>query len=275
MGRHLWRLFRPAFLLKMVRSNAPGLYGWDILLRGTIGNGPRIGDKLQDIIASVAAAGHETGLHAWDHHRWQMHVDQMSAEEIADQLQMAAAEYARIFGHPPSSSACAGWKCNERVLVEKENFPFLYNSDCRGRSVFRPLAGERVCVPQIPVTLPTYDEIIGRNGISDSNFNEHMLSLIRPGQLNVYTIHAEVEGMSRSALFDRFLQQAQLRHIRFVPLIELLNDASAAPARHIEQGRVAGREGMVCWQAADVVRHGDGSTVRQQSKESSTGIVSR
>ena len=257
MGRHVWRLLKPAFLWKMLRSNAPGLYGWDILLRGVIGSGPSIAKGLKDTMASVEKAGHEVGLHAWDHHLWQTRVDEMSSEQISEQLQLAQSAFVTVFGHAATSSACAGWKCNERVLIEKQKHQFRYNSDCRGHSLFRPLIEGRSGTPQIPVTLPTYDEVIGTNGINDSNYNEYLLSLIKPDGLNVYTIHTEVEGMSRSELFKELLRLASQQQIRFVPLIELLDRNDPVPSENISQGTLNGREGMVCWQSTS-----------QQSKQS-------
>jgi len=249
MGRHLWRLLKPAFLIKMLRSNAASLYGWDILLAGTFWPGRNIGRALADIIRETDNAGHEVGLHAWDHHKWQNRVELMSRTQSRMEIQKGFDALSRILAHPPSCSAAAGWKCTEQVVLEKEAFGFRYNSDCRGRTIFRPFVDGRPCAPQIPVTLPTYDEIIGRNGVSNANYNETLLDLIQPGQLNVLTIHAEVEGIICADLFDDFLQRAHKRKITFVPLGELLPAPDAIPAGRVALGRLAGREGTLCLEA--------------------------
>jgi len=248
MGRHLWRLIKPAFLLKMLRSNAASLYGWDILLAGTFWPGRLIGRNLAQVIQSTHRAGHEIGVHAWDHHKWQTHVESMSTSAIEQELRQAYDVLETILGKNPVCSAAAGWKCNEEALLAKEQFPFRYNSDCRGQSIFFPLIDGRPGTVQIPVTLPTYDELIGTNDVTKSNYNDVLLDMIQPGQLNVLTIHAEVEGIICAAMFTEFLQKAISKNIRFVPLGHLLPEPGDIPVGGILSGSLPGREGTMCLQ---------------------------
>jgi undecaprenyl phosphate-alpha-L-ara4FN deformylase len=248
MGRHAWRLLRPMFLFKMLRSRAASLYGWDILLRGTIWPGPDIGARAEQMIRAAADDGHEIGLHAWDHHAWQAHIERMDAAAISRVLRRGVERLAAIAGKPPACSAAPAWRCTSPVLTEKLAFPFTFNSDCRGRSIFYPVvAGRHLPQPQIPVTLPTYDEIIGWGGITNGNCNDYLLSLIQPGRLNVLTIHAEVEGGICEGMFAAFLDSAVTRGIQPVPLGSLLETADIGPAEMI-QGSIAGREGWLSCQ---------------------------
>jgi undecaprenyl phosphate-alpha-L-ara4FN deformylase len=249
MGRHLWRLLKPAFLVKMLRSRAASLYGWDILLRGTFFPGPIIGKNLAGRIRRAADEGHEIGLHAWDHHAWQARIDSMDSEAIYRHLERGVHSLTEICGRAPTCSAAPGWKANETMLRQKERFAFEYNSDCRGRSVFFPeVNGARLTQPQIPVNLPTYDEIIGREGITNANYNDYLLSLIQPGQFNLLTIHAEVEGVACHEMFDDFLRKAAERNFKVVPVGELLNDSTSYPTDRIVPRRLPGREGWIAFQ---------------------------
>ena len=257
MGRHLWRLLRPTFFLKMLRSGAANLYGWDIILRGTMWPGPVIGRSCADIIKHTAEAGHEVGLHAWDHHLWQKKIASMSAYRVRGELHRGKEMLEQITHMPVSCSAAPGWRSSEKALLEKESLGFRYNSDCRGRSIFYPkVHGAALSQPQIPVTLPTYDELIGRNGITRANYNNHMLSLVKPEQLNVLTIHAEAEGVSCAALFDDFLVLAQKAGIRFAPLSELLPPGQSIDHSPMGEGSTAGRDGWISTQE-DVQVHGN------------------
>ena len=252
MGRHLWRLIRPRFFLKMLRTKASSLYGWDILFRGTFWPGPVIGRKLGHIIRSVSDAGHEVGLHAWDHHGWQANIERMKGDAINRSLDRGVALLTDILDRQPTCSAVPAWKCNDLVLLEKAKFPFSYNSDCRGEEIFFPLIrGEAILQPQIPVTLPTYDEIIGYNGISDTNYNDYILSLMRPEKLNVLTVHAEVEGIICLEMFDRFLKMARSIGADFVPLKALLSSSQGIRLSKILAKEIPGRDGWVSCQEVE------------------------
>lgn len=248
MGRHLWRLFRPSFLLKMFRSKAASLYGFDILLKGTLWPGPEIGSKAASQIR-MAAIEHEIGLHAWDHHREQTSIEKMSDEEINCFLDKGKQSLEKIIGKPIVCMAAPSWKSTDNLLKIKEKFNLVYNSDCRGHSIFRPVAGTHVVgQPQIPTTLPTYDEIIGKKGVTADNYNDFLLNLFRPGHLNVLTIHAEAEGIACKEMFSEFLEKAKEKGIRFTPLGRLLTDTRAIHNDRIVRSSVQGREGWLACQ---------------------------
>ena len=247
MGRHLWRLIKPQFLLKMLRSGGAALYGWDILLRGTFWPGPEIGKRLGEVIRQAAQANHEVGLHAWDHHAWQVRMERGGAAFQEAQIRRGGEALAQILGRWPDCSAAPGWKCNETTLLAKEKFAFCYNSDVRGREPFQPVVrGRPLSQPQIPTTLPTYDEVIGRKGLTNANYNAWLIDQLQPDAANVLTIHAEVEGISCNGLFHDFLCEVLRRGWEVVPLSQLLpTDPTTLPLEQVVALKQPGREGWV------------------------------
>ncbi len=243
----------------MLRSNAPGLYGWSILLRGTLWPGPVIGQRLAHIIRQTAEDGHQMGFHAWDHQAWQANIESWDSKMIQTQYRDGVTMMTEILGRAPSCSAAPSWRSCEMALTIEEQLPFEYNSDCRGSSIFVPVLSDTSLTdtagalrqPQVPVTLPTYDEMVGTDGMTGPGYYEKLLSLLDPNKLNVLTIHAEVEGMSRLQDFARFVTQAQERGWSFVPLSDLIGEESTLPHHKIVKDSVSGREGWVSCQAKE------------------------
>jgi undecaprenyl phosphate-alpha-L-ara4FN deformylase len=256
MGRHAWRLLNPAFAAKMLRSKAPALYGWDILLAGLCWPGRLIGTRCADVIRAVRHGGHEIGLHAWDHHRWQVGADRMSVAELEREIARGVDALGAILGHAPVCSAAPGWKCNDRVLEAKQSFGFQYNSDCRGQRPFVPVVNGRDATVQIPTTLATYDEVIGRDGVSNADYNDWLLDRAEDSDFNVLTVHAEVEGIVCAGQFDAFLEAAAERGFSFLPLGRMLQHAEAPAHDRVVPARVPGRAGTLAVQASAVAMAG-------------------
>jgi undecaprenyl phosphate-alpha-L-ara4FN deformylase len=197
------------------------------------------------------AAGHEIGLHAWDHHAWQANAGRWSDAQLVEQIRKGVDELSDILGQHVTCSASAGWRADERVIEAKQGFNFRYNSDCRGHSLFQPtLAGGGLGAPQIPVDLPTFDEVVGPM-VASKDFNAYILDRFTPEQLNVYTIHAEVEGILMANDFRQLLADARQRGICFQPLGDLLPEVPGTlPIGKVVRGTLPGREGWLGVQGA-------------------------
>ena len=250
MGRHLWRLLKPSFLWKMLRTDAAGLYGPEIILMGTAWPGPKIGKRCAAVISDVMKAGHEIGFHAWDHHKAQAKLTAMSEAEMSDEIEKGLAFLAGVTGGIVRTSAAPGWRTNDRLLEVKARFPFDYNSDCRGTHPFYPVVnGKKFAQLQIPVTLPTYDEALGRDGVTDENYNDRQIELLTEEHPNVLTIHAEAEGGKCAEMFDEYLTRVLKLGYEVIPLGELAEQVkSTAPTGTIALKEFPGREGLLAVQ---------------------------
>ena len=70
----------------------------------------------------------------------------------------------------------AGWQMNVHAYRRTQSFGFGYASDTRGTHPFIPVVrAEIVACPQFPTTLPTLDEMIGLDGVTEANVAERLL----------------------------------------------------------------------------------------------------
>jgi peptidoglycan/xylan/chitin deacetylase (PgdA/CDA1 family) len=247
---------RKGFLRKMIRSRAPALYGWKTMLYGTLLPAPPIGARCEEALRAAAGAGHDTGVHGWDHVGWHDRLDRMSTEEIARDYGAAHAEYRRILGVPARSSAAPGWTANARSLAVQEESGLLHASDTRGGEPFFPSAeGRTFRTLEIPTTLPTLDETLAWPELSgDAAQRAYFRGAVKGTE--VHTIHTEVEGRSKADLFAGILDDWGSDGVEFVLLADLAREALSqrdrVPVREIGRTRLPGRGGTVTtgWPAA-------------------------
>jgi peptidoglycan/xylan/chitin deacetylase (PgdA/CDA1 family) len=250
-GKAIRRIFtRKGFLRKMLRTKAPSTYGLKTLLYGTLLPPPVIGERLPHVLQSTAAAGHEVGIHCWDHVKWHDYLPWMPKQTTLMELGRASALFEQIMGRRTRTVAAPGWTVSADSLEIQDAMGLLYCSDSRGTEPFYPVFdGRRFRTLQIPTTWPTMDEILGENGITAETVNDLYLSLVRPG-LNVHTIHAEMEGRSMAPVFEDLLRRLQERGCRFATLAEAATGAKASdpPACALRMGELPGRAGQVAVQ---------------------------
>jgi len=250
-GRAVLRVFtRKGFLAKMLRSRAPSLYPLRTMLSGTLLPAPDIGKAARAQVLSVKAAGHETGVHAWDHVGWHDGLSRWSPERVRSEYAKLHESYREIFGEDARASACPGWTVSDAYLHERERYPLLYTSDTRGGGPFLPRASGFVSrIPEIPSTLPTLDELLGDPRLGASGDLSAVFGPLS-GDV-VHTIHTEVEGGPYLAAFGELLRKWREAGAVFVPLETFAVEAQRSadlPVREIAPITLPGRAGTVASQ---------------------------
>jgi undecaprenyl phosphate-alpha-L-ara4FN deformylase len=248
-GRAVLRVFRKrGFLAKMLRTNAARMYGWRTALYGTLLPAPEIGRRCRATLEAVREAGHEVGLHAWDHVTWQDRLERLPRAAVEAQLDRGIVAFAAVFGEAPRSFAAPAWFCTEDAFAALDERGFDYLSVSRGAAApfFPRLGGRTLATLEVPTTLPTLDEELGRDGTTAGNYVDRLVARYRPGRDEVLTVHAETEGLAHRGLFRQLLARHRSLGILTHPVGELAAAArAAAPAGEIGWGEVAGRAGKV------------------------------
>ena len=251
-GRAIKRAFRPGFFGKVRRTSVVRHYGMKTLLYGTVLPGPDIGRRARDVLRATRDAGFETGIHTWDHVRWQDGVATANAAWTSAEMQRACDRYTDIFGTAPLAHGAAGWQMNVHALRLTQRLGFEYCSDGRGTHPHLPVwNGELIRCPQLPTTLPTLDELIGRDGITETNVAAHLLERTKAAATaQVYTLHAELEGMRLAPVFEQLLAGWKAQGLRLVSMRTLLETLQplALPRHEVGPGVIDGRSGTVLLQ---------------------------
>jgi undecaprenyl phosphate-alpha-L-ara4FN deformylase len=236
MGRNAKRIVRErgleVSLLPYLR-----IYNWRTFVNGTIRTSPSFADAGAGMMLRIKREGHDVGLHSYDHYSWQDKIGEYSAVDIEDDFRRCIVNYVRVFGGLPRCCAAPGWRATELSLSTQEGYGFDYASDTRGRDPFYPsVRGVKLKTLQIPVSLPTLDELLLEGG----------KSLVLPGSgAHVYCAHAEIEGLRELAWLRQLLKRAREEGASVVPLSTFARRSSGSGHARVSTGTVPGRASPV------------------------------
>jgi len=245
-GWALKRVFRPGFLSKVSRTSVTQHYGYKTLMYGVLLPGPDIGRKAAADMRATRDAGHECGIHTWDHVWWQDEVRTRDAAWTRAEMRKSHDRYQDVFGVAPATHGAAGWQMNATAFEQIDDWGMAYASDGRGTAPHRlNINGRTLQHVQMPTTLPTLDELIGQHGVMETNVARSVLKLTEPDRDQVYTLHAELEGGLLAPAFEALLDGWRAQGHELVTMAGLYRhiDPATLPVRPLTWGTLPGRSG--------------------------------
>ncbi len=224
-------------------------YDLSTRLYGRLLPAPNIGKRGKEILRSVADAGFEVGIHAWNRRAWEEKISTAPNAWVESEMAQAYSRFAEFFPDTAKVHAAAGWCMNRHALRLTQRMGFAYASDCRGSHPFIPVIdGEIVDCPQLPTTLPTLDEILALEpDLSVQQATERILQLsCAISGDHVFTLRAELEGMPFAAVFEQLLSGWKDASCQLLALRDIATtlERKDLPRHAVSFGETPGRRGQ-------------------------------
>lgn len=154
-------------------------------------------------LEQVRAAGFDLGILGWQPRQWIKQAASAPAAWLSEQFAQARTAFEKAFGSAPRLTAAPGWQGNPDALRLTQRLGFAHASDTRGRHPFIPVwNGEIVHCPQIPVTLPTFDELNAASGKDMADAVAALLALTAEPSADCHVFNFSASRARSQALQD-------------------------------------------------------------------------
>jgi undecaprenyl phosphate-alpha-L-ara4FN deformylase len=179
-------------------------------------------------------------------------------------MQKAYDRCIEVFGEAPKTHGAAGWQMSASAFEKLDAFGMEYSSD--GRSYLNEdgtlrdadagpyklqVNGKTLRCLQMPTTLPTLDEMLGRevNGtvMDPSNIAATILKTTAVPRDHVFTLHAELEGQKLAPIFEELLKGWKAQGYELGSMADYYQRVKHMdhPVRPMAWGELPGRSGEV------------------------------
>jgi peptidoglycan/xylan/chitin deacetylase (PgdA/CDA1 family) len=184
-----------------------------------------------------------------------------------EEMERAQSRFTDIFKRPARTHGAAGWQMNLHALRLTQSMGFDYCSDGRaaigvGVPHYPVVRAEIVDCPQLPTTLPTFDELIGLDGVTEANVHQRLLELTASYSWtaapplgfaeppHVFTLHAELEGLRLIDQLEALIVGWKEQGFELAPTQRIAERLARAhlPYFNATSGEIAGRSGKLLLQ---------------------------
>lgn len=217
---------------RWLRRRGLGVGSW---LKSRLVPARSLDSGMRQAMQAAKAAGCEVAVGGVDAPRWLYQARQQNMSWTESLLCESTGAFETLMGEVPRGRALPLQRLNRTAVRLAQRHHFSYSSDTLGLAPYWPVIdGEPVRCPQIPITLPNFDQLHlpGRDAVAD------ILHDSQSQTLHVYAGEAELEGMALSADFERLLAGWKEQGHRIASLVEYVDalDLTSLPYHEVELG---------------------------------------